>query len=122
MLLLLLPAQRLEGGLFNLQQVSLIIAYACIFDRTCLRKAELRLGSECASLGDVLDTLRDLLLTLRSGSDSSDATEDGGTVAVNGNSSEGNSDAAGEEEYQRVLTQWSAALSTILAEADAASS
>lgn len=91
--------------------MSLIIAYACIFDRTCLRKAELRLGSEGASLQDVLDTLRDLLLTLRSGSDDAEGDGDDSEAASSAN----NSDPEGAE-YQRVLTQWSAALSTILEE------
>lgn len=98
--------------------MSLIIAYACIFDRTCLRKAALRLGSEGAALEDVLDTLRDLLLTLRAGSDAEagDAEE---SAAVDGDSGAGSgadsSDPEGAE-YQRVLTQWSAALAAILAE------
>ena len=100
--------------------MSLIIAYACIFDHTCLRKAELRLGSEGASLEDVLDTLRDLLLTLRSGNNSSgDAEEEEGEAGEDSGAGAGaGADNDPEEvEYQRVLTQWSAALAAILSEA-----
>lgn len=103
-----------------MQQVSLIIAYACIFDRTCLRKAELRLGSEGASVEDVLDTLRDLLLTLRSSAASSVSVlaTDGdstGDTAGSADLDAGDGDIEPEEvEYQKVLTQWSAALSAII--------
>lgn len=99
--------QRLEGGLFNLQQVSLILAYGCVFDRTCLKKAELRLGSEDASIEEVLDTLRDMLVTLHS----ADATD---TTDADGSEQKGGADKAVEGEVKKVVTEWCAALAALV--------
>lgn len=110
--------QRLEGGLFNLQQVSTILAYACIFDASCLKKAQLRLGSEDATLEDVLDTLRAMLLTLHSAdTPEEDKVEAGGASKVE--DSRSSAEKAVEGEYKQVITEWCAALSTIVDELEA---
>lgn len=123
-----LYTQRLEGGLFNLQQVSIILAYACIFDTTCLKKAVLRLGSEDSNLEDVLDTLRDMLLTLHSADEEGSGESSGGEVKVGGDSSASGSssgdgkssvDKVVESEYKQVITEWCAALSAIVDQLEA---
>lgn len=100
--------QRLEGGLFNLQQTATIIAYAATNDPASYKHAELRLAQENASMEDVLTTLRDLLLTLQQEEDESDGSASGS----GGGDSEG-VDAVEKEvdkQYKACLVTWSAAL------------
>ena len=97
-----LISQRLEGGLFNIQQVSMIIAYACVFDPVCRKKAELRLATESATLEDVLTTLRDLLLTLREGQEDQQDEADGHV------------EREVDAQYKQVVVQWTAALAEII--------
>ena len=110
--------QRLEGGLFNLQQVSIILAYACTFDASCRNKAELRLGSEQASLEEVLDTVRDMLLTLRTADlPDLDAESTGSEADKNGQKEQDSvlsAEKVADQEYKQVLTEWCAVLSTLL--------
>jgi len=111
--------QRLEGGLFNLQQVSIILAYACTFDASCRNKAELRLSSEQASLEEVLDTLRDMLLTLRTAELPADGESDSANSEAGKNNKEEkdsvlSAEKVADQEYKQVITEWCAVLSTLL--------
>ena len=110
--------QRLEGGLFNLQQVSIILAYACTFDTSCRNKAELRLSSEQASLEEVLDTVRDMLLTLRTADlPDLDAESTGSEADKNGQKEQDSvlsAEKVADQEYKQALTEWCAVLSTLL--------
>jgi hypothetical protein len=111
-------SQRLEGGLFNMQQLSVSIAFACIFDKDCFKKAELKLqGSDLGGIDEedtavltmetVLDTLRGHAITVADGLL---------------NSGEENEEGELKEEretalrYQQLLTEWCAALSVIIEE------
>ena len=110
--------------------MSIILAYACIFDSTCLKKAQLRLGSEDSNLEDVLDTLRAMLLTLHSADEEGGGEVEGG-AEVKGESGSGSSSVSSsgggkssaekvvEGEYKQVITEWCAALSAIVDQLDA---
>ncbi len=104
--------------MFNLQQVSIILAYACTFDASCRNKAELRLSSEQASLEEVLDTLRDMLLTLRTAELPADGESDSTQSEADKNKDEKNSvlsaEKVADQEYKQVITEWCAVLSTLL--------
>ena len=51
--------KRLEGGLFSLQQLGVIIAFACVGDNDCVRRAQETLGSTEMSLSHVQMILRE---------------------------------------------------------------
>jgi hypothetical protein len=137
--------QRLEGGLFNLQQVSLIIAFACVMDSnggdsgsgsakrltmTCLEKVQRRLEAEgSSSLGTVLDVLRDMAVTLRAAADSDRDRESAEAAgAATGSSAGGAAVAvavtatqlqrAADRELIARLTEWCAALDAIIGPGD----
>lgn len=99
--------QRLEGGLYNLQQVASLIAYACIFDPDSYKKAALRLATENATVEDVLTTLRDMLLTLQKAEQES---EEEGSARSADEEVEREVDRA----YKAVVVQWCAALSRLV--------
>lgn len=105
-----------------MQQLAVAISFAVIFDPECFRKAELKLraaegfprnddddGEDGLSMEDVLDTLRSHVLSLGDGTGMEDT----------GDSSSGK---VGDEErevaakYKQLLTEWCAALSTIIEE------
>lgn len=52
-------SQRLEGGLFCLQQLSAIIAFVCVGDRAAISRAEATLGGAEMALCDVQAILRE---------------------------------------------------------------
>jgi len=89
----------------------------------------LRLGSEDSNLEDVLDTLRDMLLTLHSADEEGSGESSGGEVKVGGDSSASGSSSSGdgkssvdkvvESEYKQVITEWCAALSAIVDQLEA---
>jgi hypothetical protein len=109
-------SQRLEGGLFNMQQLSVAIAFACIFDKECFKKAEVKLqssdlGEDGAGLSmeDVLDILRFHTVTVADGllnSEEEDSAEEG----------ELKEERDTARRYQQLLTEWCAALSAIIEE------
>jgi hypothetical protein len=131
--------------LFNLQQVSLIIAFACVMDSnggdsgsgsakrltmTCLEKAQRRLEAEgSSSLGTVLDVLRDMAVTLRAAADSDRDRESAEAAgAATGSSAGGAAVAvavtatqlqrAADRELIARLTEWCAALDAIIGPGD----
>jgi hypothetical protein len=133
--------------LFNLQQVSLIIAFACVMDSnggdsgsgsakrltmTCLEKAQRRLEAEgSSSLGTVLDVLRDMAVTLRAAADSDRDRESAEAAgAATGSSAGGAAVAvavavtatqlqrAADRELITRLTEWCAALDAIIGPGD----
>ena len=124
--------QRLEGGLYNLQQAAIILAFACVFEPRCLQKAELKLSAEGASLEDVQDTLREMLLTLQTmnGDDQEEGSESNGTTGGSGkDSGKGSvrdidsggassldSDEKVDARFKLLLTEWCAALSKLISE------
>ncbi len=107
--------------------MSIILTYACVYDSGCLKKTLLRLGSEDSTLEDVLDTLRDMLLTLHSGSDqevqqsSSSSSSSNSSSSVDATLVEGSGDKVVVAEYKKVVTEWCAALSSIVTQLEEAS-
>ena len=76
------PLQRLDGGLHVLQQVSVMIAFICVYknsDSSCIRKVHNRLLADGLALGNVLTVLREMAASIGDGQDSS-AHGDDGTV------------------------------------------
>ena len=106
-LFLFYDVQRLEGGLYNMQLASAIIAYASIYDPTCYKKASLRLSIENVSMEDVLTTLRDLLITLQ---EAEKAMEEEGK----GQSSVDVQEHTVNAQYKQTVVQWCAALSKLV--------
>ena len=104
-----------------MQQVSIILSYACIYDhtQTCFHKANIRLNSEELSMADVLDTLRDTLLDMNTNNVQNDMNTT--TTTSNNNNLDENQvvnqvDIEKElnAKYKQVLTDWCAMLSTII--------
>lgn len=104
-------AQRLEGGLFNVQQLAMIITFACIYDKKggSSIKVRKRLESKSTELTYILKVMRDLVITLE------DNLAD---TPASANDTSTREDADIEMEYYKshknILTQWCAALSNII--------
>ena len=92
-----LYAQRLEGGLFNAQQLALIVSFACIYDRygSSLRKAGARLSAEDMEPAEVLSIMRGLALTLQQPAE--DIQNSSGST---GSSSSSNGSGKGDKEEE----------------------
>lgn len=107
--------QRLDGGLFQLQELALIITFACVFDtsKDCLTRAEGKLsaasfhrvsegkkalsGKDEVTLQNVLAVMRDNAAYLRTVQEEGDEKEDRDAI-----------------QYMHMLLEWSAALNALI--------
>jgi hypothetical protein len=113
----LLP-QRLEGGLFNLQQLSVALSFAVLYDGSgrCLRQASTRLASEGLHLMDVLHTLRGMVAMMTDHSAAEEEeVEDGSTRTVD---PQATTEKGLDAKYKQLLTGWCALLASIVDEHD----
>lgn len=104
-------AQRLEGGLYSMQQASIIIAFACIFDPTnkSLHKSQIKLASDGASMIEVLEVLREA--TANIGDDQTNLSDLSSTTSSSLNNDHNLED---KKRQKVVFTSWCAALATII--------
>lgn len=87
----------MDGGLFVLQQLAIILAYVCSKDRHSLPIIQQQLAQYDLSLVDVLGVIRDILMTLQS--------NDGG---------ENNVTQGFDENDRAVLESWSANIASFI--------
>eukprot|EP01038_Epipyxis_sp_PR26KG_P004880 gene4880-6837_t len=112
-------AQRLEGGLFYMQQLAIIITFACISDKSSLQKAELKLSMDDLSLSHILTTLREIIVVLiknSNNSNNSNNNENKNDISNDNNNAVGNIEESLDFKYKKLLTEWSAMLATLISE------
>ena len=132
-------SQRMDGGLFQLQELALIISFACVFDsnKDCLTRAESKLsaasfhrteeggagrdddeddeddedggGKEELSLRDVLGVMRDHVAHLMSMDENSSSSSSSSSSAP-----VINIEKDLDRKFKTLLTEWSAALATLI--------
>ncbi|KAJ1433677.1 Catenin-beta-like protein [Ochromonadaceae sp. CCMP2298] len=102
-------SKRLEGGLFLLQQLSVILAFVCISDEGCLKRAASRLVVQQLSANEVLETVRGVILTLRA-----EEMDEGGAGSSSSSqvSSKSPEEKQLDDEYRQTLTEWCAVLAS----------
>ncbi len=107
-------SQRLEGGLFHMHQLAVAIAFACIYDSECRKKAEIRLSAEDLSLADVLDTLRGHVFTLARNEEADSKQDSGSSGSKSGAAEDKEKKEAQEraEQHRQLLTDWCAVLAS----------
>lgn len=99
-----LLAQRLDGGLFVLQQLSVIMVFVCIMYRSCVSLLHSKLMDSEVDPAEVLDILRDMILTLREGIEQKQQQQQ----VENGQQSED------DQRQVELLTQWTAIYAALL--------
>lgn len=101
-----------------MQQLAIILGFACVFDKNCLQKAEIKLASEGMSMALVLDTLRDHTQTLRESLEEEAAAAGKGSSSSSSSSSSNGKSAESVQEkeearaFVQLLTEWCAVLAT----------
>ena len=107
--------QRLEGGLFNLQQLSVVLSFAVLYDGSgrCQRQACTRLASEGLQLLDVLHTLRGMVAVMAE--HSAAEGEEGSALTVDAPAT---TEKGLDAKYKQLLTGWCALLASIVDEHD----
>ncbi len=108
--------QRLEGGLFNLQQLSVALSFAVLYDGSgrCLRQASTRLASEGLHLMDVLNTLRGMVAVMTDHS-AAEEEEEGSARTID---PQATTEKGLDAKYKQLLTGWCALLASIVDEHD----
>jgi hypothetical protein len=106
---LTLLSQRLDGGLFTLQQLSAIIVFACLYDKEnhSLEKAQIKLEGEDLYLEDILNVLREAAVHMY---------EKKKSESVNGDSTmsaEEREKEEGRESVRKLFVDWSMAAGTL---------
>ena len=103
-----------------MQQLAIIIAFVCVYDKSSYQKAEIKLASDGMSMAHVLGTLRDHVQTLREALvEQEEQSESGSGSSSNGSGSSSLSAAAAQEKeeargFVQLLTEWCAVLATTL--------
>lgn len=102
--------ERLNAGLFQLQQLCIILTGVCIYRKDCLQQLEVKLSAADLNLNDVLSVLRELVYSL---------SVSEGTVNRNDASSSKEAVTTAEDiddgnGYRKLLIEWCAILATLV--------
>jgi len=124
--------ERLDGGLFYLQEVALIIAFACIFDshhKDCLVRAASKFSAasfdlinkdgstkEELSMNVVLNVLRNYAAYLRNTEEEEQPVTGDSSNSISGVDGQVNIDKDLNRKFRILLTEWSAGLTELLKE------
>jgi beta-catenin-like protein 1 len=111
-------AKRLDGGLFCLQQLSSIIAFACVSDPVCAGRAQATLAASEMGLADVQSILREAAAAVRV----SALGEGQGEGEGQGQESKEDEEEVALRRTRQRYVEWGAALGAIMSRASASTS